>query len=72
MLYLPYLVICSLTWLFSTGYIEGTGHSVGDNASLICEIGFVPSDVDHITCTKEGEDKLKHTLQNSLKLPNDS
>ena len=36
------------------GYIEGSGNSVGDSASLICEIGFVPSDADHITCTEEG------------------
>ena len=39
----------------TTGYIEGEGHGVGDTASLICEIGFVPSDATQITCTEDGK-----------------
>ncbi|XP_063677760.1 sushi, von Willebrand factor type A, EGF and pentraxin domain-containing protein 1-like [Bolinopsis microptera] len=47
-------ILCPQFPVLYKGYIEGSGHSVGDSASLICEIGFVPSDADHITCTEEG------------------
>ncbi|KAL5252397.1 hypothetical protein ACHWQZ_G015236 [Mnemiopsis leidyi] len=47
-------ILCPQFPVLYKGYIEGEGHGVGETATLICEVGFLPRNATHITCTEEG------------------